>query len=145
MHIYDDIIKWKFLPCYWPFVRGIHWSPVNFPHKVQWRGALMFSLICIWINGWVNNREARDLRCYPAHYDITVMLQPGILPWGPLWGLSYWYLIILSSYCNLKMAEQSHWQWKFNITFITSSLNGTWNFTQKMGLGMRNIFLTHWG
>ena len=35
------------------FVRGIHRSPVNFPHKGQWRGALMFSLICAWINAWV--------------------------------------------------------------------------------------------
>ena len=25
---------------------GIHRSPVNFPHKGQWRGALMFILIC---------------------------------------------------------------------------------------------------
>ena len=36
--------------------------PVNSPHKGQWRGAWMFSLICVWINGWVNNREAGDLR-----------------------------------------------------------------------------------
>ena len=47
--------------------------PVNSPHKGKWRGALMFSLICVWINGWVNNREAGDLRCYRAHYDVTVM------------------------------------------------------------------------
>ena len=33
----------------------------------------MFSLICVWINGWVNNREARDLRRYRAHCDVTVM------------------------------------------------------------------------
>ena len=38
-------------------VRGIHRSPVNFPHKGQWRGALRFSLICAWIKRWVNNRE----------------------------------------------------------------------------------------
>ena len=25
------------------------------PHKGQWRGALLCSLICVWINGWVNN------------------------------------------------------------------------------------------
>ena len=37
---------------------GIHRSPVNSPHKGQWHGALMFSLICVWINGWLNNREA---------------------------------------------------------------------------------------
>ena len=55
------------------FVRGIQRSPVNSPHKGQWRGALMFSLICAWINGWVNNREAGDLRRHHAHYDVTVM------------------------------------------------------------------------
>ena len=37
---------------------GNHRSPVNSPCKGQWRGALIFSLICAWINGWVNNREA---------------------------------------------------------------------------------------
>ena len=47
-------------------------GPVNSLHKGQWRGALMFSLICVWINGWVNNREAGDLRCHCAHYDIIV-------------------------------------------------------------------------
>ena len=49
--------------------------PVNSPHKGQWRGALMFSLICAWINGWVNNRKVGDLRRYRAHYDVTVMVQ----------------------------------------------------------------------
>ena len=44
---HDDVIKWKHFPRYWPFVRGIHRSQVNSPHKGQWRGALMFSLICI--------------------------------------------------------------------------------------------------
>ena len=46
---HDDVIKWKHFPCYWPFVWGIHRSPGNSPHKGQWRGALMFSLICVWI------------------------------------------------------------------------------------------------
>ena len=66
-------MKWKHFPRYWPFVRGIHRSPVNSPHKGQWRGALLFSLICVWINGWVNNGEAGDLRSYRVHYDVTVM------------------------------------------------------------------------
>ena len=47
--------------------------PGEFPHKGQWRGALMFSLICVWINGWVNNRKAGDLRRYCIHYDVIVM------------------------------------------------------------------------
>ena len=66
--IHDDVIKWKNFPRYWPFVRGIHRSPVNSPHKGQWRGALMFSVICARINGWVNNREAGDLRRYRVYY-----------------------------------------------------------------------------
>ena len=70
---HDDVIKWKHFPRYWPFVRGIHRSPVNSPHKGQWRGALMFSLICIRINDWVNNGEAGDLRRHLVHYDVTVM------------------------------------------------------------------------
>ena len=65
---HDDIIKWKRFPPYWPFVRGIHWSPMNCPHERQWCGALKFSLICTWINIWVNNREAG------THYDVTVMI-----------------------------------------------------------------------
>ena len=70
---HDDVIKWKQFPRYWSFVRGIHRSPVNCPHKGQWRGALMFSLISVWINGWVNNRDAGDLRRNRAHYDVIVM------------------------------------------------------------------------
>ena len=71
---HDDVIKWKHFPRYWPFVRGIHGSPVNSPHKGQWRGALKFSLIRARINGWVNNREAGDLRRHQAHCDVIVML-----------------------------------------------------------------------
>ena len=73
-HLHDDVIKWKHFLRYWTFVRGIHRSPVNSPHKGQW--ALMFSLICVWINGWVNNREAGDLRRCHTHYDAILM-------WGP--------------------------------------------------------------
>ena len=70
---HDDVIKWKHFPRNWPFVQGIHRSPVNSPHKGQWRGALMFSLICVWINGWVNNREA-------GNWDAIVPIMT-----SPLW------------------------------------------------------------
>ena len=52
------------------------------PHKGQWHGALMFSLICTWINGWVNNGEAGDLRPHRTHYDVTVMIaSPSLRAW----------------------------------------------------------------
>ena len=70
---HDDVIKWNYFPRNWPFVRGIHRSPVNSPHKGQWRGALMFSSICARINGWANNGEAGDLRRYRVHCDVIVM------------------------------------------------------------------------
>ena len=73
MHMYhDDVIKWKPFLRYWPFVRGIHRSPMDSPHKGQWRGALMFSLICAWTNGWTNNRDDGDLIRHHTHYDVNV-------------------------------------------------------------------------
>ena len=69
---HDDVIKWKHFPRYWPFVRGIHRSPVNSPHKGQWREALMFLFIC----ARINNHDAGDLRRHRIHYDVIVMYDP---------------------------------------------------------------------
>ena len=84
LQIHDDVIKWKHYPHHWPFVQGIHQSPVNSQHKAQWCRALMFSLICAWLNGWINNRKADDLRCHHAHYDVTI-----ILTVIPAWMINY--------------------------------------------------------
>ena len=51
-------------------------------HKDQCRGPLEFSLMCAWINGLANNRDAGHLRRHSAHFDVTVML--------PLWEISPW-------------------------------------------------------
>ena len=59
--MHDDVIKWKHFPRNWPFVQ----RPVT---------RSLFSLICVWINGWVNNREAGDLRRYRGYYDVSVMV-----------------------------------------------------------------------
>ena len=70
---HDGVIKWQYFSRYWPFVRGIHRLPVNSPHKDQWRGALMFSLICARVNGWANTCEAGDLRRHRSHCDVIIM------------------------------------------------------------------------
>ena len=132
---YDDVIKWKHFPRYWPFVRGIHWSPANSPHKGQWRGALMFYLICAWINGWVNNREAGDLRRNRAHYDVTVICLTGSvclrpvrlinhdgwmsgIRWAPCcllcWnrvdiGDTFWVNITISEYVMRQILQEVIW------------------------------------
>ena len=71
--IHDDVIKWKHFPRHWPFVRGIHRSPIDSPQKGQWRKALMFSLMCAWTNGWEICWYAGDLRRNDAHCDVIAM------------------------------------------------------------------------
>ena len=109
-------------PRYWPFVRGIHRSPVNSPHKGQWRGALMFSLFCTRINGWVNNGGAGDLRRYRAHYDVNVMI-----------------------ICNFRMSWQTHyclqtfhqtWRGRRDISIIVRGIN-KWKL-------YRNFLISAW-
>ena len=51
---------------------GNRWIPLT---RGQWREALMFSLICAWTNGWVNNRDAGDLKRHCTNYDVTVMVR----------------------------------------------------------------------
>ena len=70
---HDGVIKWKLFPRYWPLMRGIQRLPVNYLQKGQWRGALMFHLICTSINGCANNRATGDLRRHHTHYDVTAM------------------------------------------------------------------------
>ena len=121
---HDDVIKWKHLPRFWPFVRGIHRSPVNSPHKGQWRGALMFSLICAWINGWVNNREAGDLRSHRAHYIITVMQ----------WRKRNSYLLFNG------FASSQAWM----IGYDSSVINIVIWYTKQLILHLNRISLTMW-
>ena len=100
-HFHDDVIKWKHFPRYWSFVWEIHRSPVNSPHKGQWREALMFSLICAWINAWVNNGEAGDLIRHQAHYNVVVMsrlnktvVMPMVSVWSGYTSLYIWHTVI---------------------------------------------------
>ena len=51
----------------------INRPPVNSSHRGQWRGALMFSSICAWINAKITNWEADYFRGHRTHYDVTVM------------------------------------------------------------------------
>ena len=130
---HDDVIKWKHFPRYWPFVWGIHRSPMNSPHKGQWRGALMFSLICAWMNNWVNNRKAGDLRRHHAHYAVTVMcnsMQSGSVPWHVMtqWGptklgtlnQTHGVLVITSQWCH-GVCNHRQLDCLFNIMFKLST------------------------
>ena len=78
------------------FLWGIQRSLVNSSHKGQWRGALVFPLICTWTNGWVNNRDTGDLRRHWAHFDVMCQWYFGhIDPWSAR-ATFYWYGLSLS-------------------------------------------------
>ena len=136
MHIlvHDDVIKWKHFPRFWPFVRVIHRSLVNSPYKGQWRGALKFLWSAPWINGWVNNDEAGDLRRHRIHYDVIVMNMKfrqlkGVVTWGMCgrthfcWWHRYRYRrhwIVthhqqMLTYCSSDDILQ--WNWNRNFSF----------------------------
>ena len=77
---FDPVVIWP-VTAGWPYTsmdRATHLMMTSSNGNIfrvtgQWRGALMFTLICVWINGCVNNREAGDLRRYCVHYGVTVM------------------------------------------------------------------------
>ena len=91
--IWDDMI-WKHFPRYWPFVSGIHRSPVYSPHKAQWRGALIVSLICAWTNGWTNHWDVGGLRRHSARYAVTVMI-----PWMVMFSVRLKFSILNGCPC----------------------------------------------
>ena len=83
-------------------------SPVtaNSPHTDQWRAALMFSLICAWTNGWINNQDAGDLRRRRAHYDVTVMWCRIVIQWsGQPWDLSAFNASLLTNFESVKRVK----------------------------------------
>ena len=122
---HNDVIKWKRFLRYWPFVQGIHRWPVNSLHKGQWRGALMFSLICTWIYGWVNNGEAGDLRHHHAHCDGIVM---GCREKQPLsWQIDFGkhaniFTFIITSQLWGGSGSWNHSSWKVRVVYPTQSL-----------------------
>ena len=71
-YYHDDVIKWKDFPRHWPFVRINYRSPVNPPTKASDAELWCFHWSLPWINGWVNNHEAGDLRRHRAHYDVIL-------------------------------------------------------------------------
>ena len=116
---HDGIIKWNNFSSYWPFVRGIHWSTGNSPHKGQWRGALMFSVICAWAKHWVNNRDAADLRRHRTHYDVTVVYAQALVDKEAQLSLDIrrkWLI------CSISWARFTAW------TNNHTQLNVGWNY-----------------
>ena len=100
--LHDDIIKWKHFRRYWPFVRGIHRSPVNSPHKGQWRGALVFSLICA-----LNKRLSKQ--AWGSWFEMAP---------HPLWRHSNgWYILVTCTTVVLRKMTTAAMYFSLMMTF----------------------------
>ena len=122
---HDDVIKWNF---------GVTGPLCGEFTGHRWilhtnNGALMFSLICAWINAWENNCEAGDLRCHHAHYDVIAMINhvhPSVcLSVYISWMLKYgwcckgtilWLFIPWTNEIDYDLFRQSHVH--FTITYF---------------------------
>ena len=99
-------------------------------HKGQWRRALMFSLICPWINSWVNNHEAGDLKRHRFHYDVIAMFRV----------TSGAYLICSSQeYVREISTVYCIWSW-----CTRKSLLGYWNSSEKFKMLLNFIAAVEW-
>ena len=112
-------------------------SPVTgeFPHKGQWRGALMFSLIYVWINRWVNNREAGDLRRHGAHYDAIVMISLLSISISAGTGIvvcRYWCVLIYDIDTLFKRISLHQIMFKRILVSLKSAVNCVCPFTKRM-------------
>ena len=68
---HDDVIKCKHFPRHWPFCAGNSTVTAEFPS--QRPVTRVFSLICAWTNGWVNNRDSGNLMRHRAYNNVIVM------------------------------------------------------------------------
>ena len=75
--IHDDVIKWKHFPRYTgPLCgefTGPRWIPLT---KASDAELWCFLWSALGINGWINTRDAGDLRHDRAHCDVIVMINP---------------------------------------------------------------------
>ena len=62
---HDDVIKWKHFPRYWPFVRGIHRSPVNSPQRPVTRSFDVF--LDLGLNKRLSKQSRRRWFETPSH------------------------------------------------------------------------------
>ena len=117
--------------------------PVNSPHKGQWRGALMLSLIYAWINDWVNSREAGDLRRQRGHYDVSVMVVSSVSSHC----LKQWRFNgnIFDDYASWIFNSLAPWRFEQNfrlVIFKLISVSDGWGISCKIVLRWKPLDLT---
>ena len=95
-------------------------DPHEFPAQRPVTRSFVVFFVCVWINDWVNNREAGDLRCYRAHYDVTVMRKSWFISMLFYDSADCWTYSILWS--DTMMISPSVWLMVTASALLTSSI-----------------------
>ena len=91
--------------------QGSYWSLMDSPHKGQWRGALMFSLICAWTNGWTNNQDADDVSPLWRHCN-DILEKPTVCHLArqlSVWRLVRVYIVLSFFVCQIYFSSFCLW------------------------------------
>ena len=125
----------KTFSAYWPFVRGIHRSPVNSPLKGQWRGALMFSLICPltkrlskpswdwWFETplrslWRHCNDDIVCLCTPCHHENIMSWKRFRHYWHNVRGIRRWLLALCEVIHRWRVSHKGPGFWWFDGFFV---------------------------
>ena len=76
--------------------------PGEFPAQRPVTRSFDVFLICVWINDWINNREAGDLRRYRTHYDVIQMIYMEVALYNRR-SPRFIYLILLINWCIIYL------------------------------------------
>ena len=101
-----DVMTWQRSPHWWPFVKGIHQSPVSSPYKGPMMQNFEFSLLLVWTDYWANSQVAGDLTAIIRHTLTFFIL---IKFPSCYWELSTWQLTM-----QPVMKILSKWHFRFS-------------------------------
>ena len=114
-------------------------SPVTgeFPAQKPVTRSFMFSLICVWMNDWVNNYEAGDFRRHGGHYGVTVMFVSNdrIIHWRVKYILTRFGLWIYKVFVKLLLGLDLLKTRPPSTTFAPSAnyMNTRWHYIMCVG------------
>ena len=124
---------------------GIQWSLVNFPRKGQWHRVFKFSLICAWINGWVNTCEAGPLRRHRPHYGVIIMkfwdwLRLSFSAVHIISPSNWWILLGYERHFHMCYAVPCHYS---VVNFLTNMIHKIHPIARLLGRGMQCLLWIH--
>ena len=126
---------------------GDRWIPRTMASDTE----LWCFVICAWINGWVNNREAGDLGRHRAHDDVIVMMYTPCMHGISYKIHSYIYSCLSTTVGELRSTLSAAWSFpwcflnsRWRIVTVSGFRLSAWRFlgARQRSWWLGNAFLT---